>query len=41
MRGQAAPLRPGMEILVQVTKEESAIKGAAVTSYISIAAATW
>ena len=31
------PLRPGMEILVQVTKEESAIKGAAVTSYISIA----
>ncbi|HYN74510.1 MAG TPA: Rne/Rng family ribonuclease, partial [Candidatus Methanoperedens sp.] len=31
------PLRPGMEILVQVTKEESTIKGAAVTSYISIA----
>jgi len=31
------PLRPGMEILVQVTKEESSIKGAAVTSYISIA----
>ena len=31
------PLRPGMEILVQVTKEESVIKGAAVTSYISIA----
>ena len=31
------PLRPGMEILVQVTKEESAIKGAALTSYISIA----
>jgi ribonuclease E len=30
-------LRPGMEILVQVTKEESHIKGAAVTSYISIA----
>lgn len=30
-------LRPGMEILVQVTKEESSIKGAAVTSYISIA----
>ena len=30
-------LRPGMEILVQVTKEESPIKGAAVTSYISIA----
>jgi len=26
------PLRPGMEILVQVTKEESTIKGAAVTS---------
>ena len=31
------PLRPGMEILVQVTKEESTIKGATVTSYISIA----
>jgi len=31
------PLRPGMEILVQVTKEESSIKGAALTSYISIA----
>ena len=31
------PLRPGMEILVQVTKEESTVKGAAVTSYISIA----
>jgi ribonuclease E len=31
------PLRPGMEILVQVTKEESTIKGAALTSYISIA----
>jgi len=30
-------LRPGTEILVQVTKEESPIKGAAVTSYISIA----
>ncbi len=30
-------LRPGMEILVQVTKEESPVKGAAVTSYISIA----
>jgi Rne/Rng family ribonuclease len=30
-------LRPGMELLVQVTKEESSIKGAAVTSYISIA----
>ena len=30
-------LRPGMELLVQVTKEESPIKGAAVTSYISIA----
>jgi ribonuclease E len=30
-------LRPGMEILVQVTKEESTIKGAALTSYISIA----
>ncbi|NJD61762.1 MAG: Rne/Rng family ribonuclease [Deltaproteobacteria bacterium] len=30
-------LRPGMEILVQVTKEESSIKGAALTSYISIA----
>lgn len=30
-------LRSGMEILVQVTKEESPIKGAAVTSYISIA----
>ncbi len=30
-------LRPGMEILVQVTKEESLVKGAAVTSYISIA----
>jgi ribonuclease E len=31
------PLRSGMEILVQVTKEESSIKGAALTSYISIA----
>jgi ribonuclease E len=31
------PLRSGMEILVQVTKEESTIKGAALTSYISIA----
>jgi ribonuclease E len=31
------PLRPGVEILVQVTKEESTIKGAALTSYISIA----
>ncbi|MCL2102545.1 MAG: Rne/Rng family ribonuclease, partial [Syntrophorhabdaceae bacterium] len=31
------PLRPGMELLVQVTKEESVIKGAALTSYISIA----
>ncbi len=31
------PLRPGMEILVQVTKEESSVKGAALTSYISIA----
>ncbi|MBI5418708.1 MAG: Rne/Rng family ribonuclease [Deltaproteobacteria bacterium] len=30
-------LRPGTEILVQVTKEESSIKGAALTSYISIA----
>jgi Rne/Rng family ribonuclease len=30
-------LRPGTEILVQVTKEESSVKGAAVTSYISIA----
>jgi len=30
-------LRPGVEILVQVTKEESSIKGAALTSYISIA----
>jgi ribonuclease E len=30
-------LRSGTEILVQVTKEESSIKGAAVTSYISIA----
>jgi ribonuclease E len=30
-------LRSGMEILVQVTKEESSIKGAALTSYISIA----
>jgi ribonuclease E len=30
-------LTPGMEILVQVTKEESSIKGAALTSYISIA----
>ncbi len=30
-------LRPGMEILVQITKEESPVKGAAVTSYISIA----
>jgi len=31
------PLRTGMELLVQVTKEESTIKGAALTSYISIA----
>ena len=31
------PLRMGMELLVQVTKEESTIKGAALTSYISIA----
>ncbi len=31
------PLRSGMELLVQVTKEESTIKGAALTSYISIA----
>lgn len=31
------PLRSGMEILVQVTKEESSVKGAALTSYISIA----
>ena len=31
------PLRSGMELLVQVTKEESSIKGAALTSYISIA----
>jgi ribonuclease E len=31
------PLRPGVELLVQVTKEESTIKGAALTSYISIA----
>jgi len=31
------PLRPGTELLVQVTKEESAVKGAALTSYISIA----
>jgi ribonuclease E len=31
------PLRPGVELLVQVTKEESDIKGAALTSYISIA----
>jgi len=30
-------LRPGMELLVQVTKEESSVKGAALTSYISIA----
>jgi Rne/Rng family ribonuclease len=30
-------LRSGMEILVQVTKEESSVKGAALTSYISIA----
>ncbi|HEY6096495.1 MAG TPA: Rne/Rng family ribonuclease, partial [Candidatus Deferrimicrobium sp.] len=30
-------LRSGMELLVQVTKEESPIKGAALTSYISIA----
>lgn len=36
--GEKRPhLRPGMELLVQVTKEESAIKGAAVTAYISIA----
>ncbi|HEU5361308.1 MAG TPA: Rne/Rng family ribonuclease [Candidatus Deferrimicrobiaceae bacterium] len=36
--GERRPhLRPGMEILVQVTKEESPVKGAAVTSYISIA----
>ena len=31
------PLRPGMELLVQVTKDQSTIKGAALTSYISIA----
>jgi ribonuclease E len=30
-------LRPGTELLVQVTKEESTVKGAALTSYISIA----
>ena len=36
--GEKRPhLRPGTEILVQVTKEESSIKGAALTSYISIA----
>ncbi|HEY5997424.1 MAG TPA: Rne/Rng family ribonuclease, partial [Candidatus Deferrimicrobiaceae bacterium] len=36
--GEKRPhLRPGMELLVQVTKEESSIKGAALTSYISIA----
>jgi ribonuclease E len=36
--GEKRPhLRSGMEILVQVTKEESAMKGAALTSYISIA----
>jgi ribonuclease E len=36
--GEKRPtLRSGMEILVQVTKEESTVKGAALTSYISIA----
>ncbi len=36
--GEKRPsLRSGMEILVQVTKEESSVKGAALTSYISIA----
>ena len=36
--GEKRPhLRPGMELLVQVTKEESSVKGAALTSYISIA----
>ena len=30
-------LKPGQSVLVQVTKEESTIKGAALTSYISIA----
>jgi ribonuclease E len=36
--GEKRPhLRPGKELLVQVTKEESAVKGAALTSYISIA----
>ena len=36
--GEKRPhLRQGMELLVQVTKEESSVKGAALTSYISIA----